>query len=68
MKTFREYEEQAKEYFHNIGEKIPTSGALGAGDSKRDLDTTINSMIMLDLLNAITNQPVEKEEKKVVKK
>lgn len=65
MKTFREYELQAIEYFRNIGEPIPVAGAIGSGDSRRDLDTTINSMIMLDLL---AEMRIAKEEKKTVAK
>lgn len=65
MKTFAEYEKQAIEYFEEIGEPLPVAGALGSGDSKRDLDTTINSMIMLDMieeikkLNVGNSEPVE---------
>lgn len=76
MKTLREYELEAIEYFREIGEPIPVAGALGSGESKRDLDITINSMIMLDMikeikgLNAVDSESVEVKQavnKKVTK-
>jgi hypothetical protein len=66
LKTIHDYEKQAKEYFDYLGEKVPTAGALTGRESKRNLDTIINSFIMIDVLNALTEKEavVSKQTKK----